>query len=171
MRFHARFGLTTIAAAAALALSPLSAWSQAISGTVTDGGKRAVAGATVFLVPAADVAQMKKAPSFNIRRNVDDDEPMDDNIAARGDKYTQAVTDGSGAFSIPGAPAGKYFVYVVPDDGRHLPGGTLANKSMTTAELAAKPLAIQVSGKVPSTRARTAGFRQIPGYPDPDIGV
>ena len=62
---------------------------------MTNGG-RAVAGATVFLVPAADVAKLKKAPSFNIRRNVDDDEPMDDSIAANGDKYPQAVTDGKG---------------------------------------------------------------------------
>lgn len=126
------------------------AGAQAVSGTVTDGGKQAVSGATVFFVPAADVAKMKKAPTFNIRRNVDDDEPMDDNIAARGDKYPQAVTDGRGQFALKGAPAGRYFVYVVPDSDRHLPGGTLANKSMTLAELSAKPLAIQVSGKAPA---------------------
>jgi len=139
-----------MAAAAVLAFAPLGASAQAISGTVTDGGKRAVSGATVFLVPAADVAKLKKAPSFSIRRNVDDDEPMDDSIAANGDKYTHVVTDGSGAFNIPSAPAGKYFVYVVPDDDRHLPGGTLTNKSMTAAELSARPLAIQVSGKTPA---------------------
>ncbi len=115
----------------------------------------------MFLVPAADVAKLKKAPSFNIRRNVDDDEPMDDSIAAHGDKYQQAVTDGKGGFSIANAAPGKYFVYVVPDDDRHLPGGTLTNKSMTTAELAAKPLAIQVSGQdppptPPSSAARSA---------------
>jgi len=125
-------------------------YAQAITGKVMDGGKRAVSGATVFLVPAADVAKMKKAPSFNIRRDVDDDEPMDDNIAARGDKYAQAETDSGGAFSIPNAPAGKYFVYVVPHDERHLPGGTLTNKAMTTAELTAKALEIQVSGKTPA---------------------
>ncbi len=147
----------------ALALFGLAAsagaWAQAISGTVTDGGKRAVSGATVFLVPAADVGKMKKAPSFNIRRDVDDDEPMDDNIAARGDKYTQAVTDGSGNFSIANAAPGKYFVYVVPDDDRHLPGGTLTNKSMTTAELSAKPLAIQVSGKTPANAVYVGSSR------------
>ena len=151
MSTHSGFRWSGLAAAAVLALAPLGALAQAISGTVTDGGKQAVSGATVYLVPAADVAKMKKAPSFNIRRDVNDDEPMDDNIAANGDKYLHAETDGKGEFSIANAPAGKWFVYVTPDiDGRHLPGGTLANKSMTTAELSAKPLAIQVSGKVPS---------------------
>ena len=106
MRFHGSFGLASMAAAAALALVPLGALAQAINGTVTDGGKGAVSGATVFLVPAADVAKMKKAPSFNIRRNVDDDEPMDDNIAANGDKYQHAVTDGKGGFGFANAAPG-----------------------------------------------------------------
>ncbi len=150
MSSHSRFGLAGMAMAAVLAFAPAGALAQAISGTVTDGGKQAISGATVYLVPAADVAKMKKAPSFNIRRNVDDDEPMDDNIAANGDKYQHVETDGRGEFGFANAVAGKYFVYVVPSDEKHLPGGTLANKSMTTAELAAKPLAIQVSGKVPS---------------------
>ncbi len=150
MRLHLGTGLKGMAIAAVLALSPLAASAQAISGTVSDGGKQAIGGATVYLVPAADVAKLRKAPSFNIRRNADDDEPMEDNIAAHGDKYQQAVTNGSGEFSIANAVAGKYFVYVAPDDDRHLPGGTLANKAMTAAELAAKPLAIQVSGKIPA---------------------
>ncbi|MBL0142426.1 MAG: hypothetical protein IPP91_10115 [Betaproteobacteria bacterium] len=150
MKLHSGMGITSIAATAILVFTPLGASAQAIGGTVTDGGRQAISGATVFLVPAADVAKMKKAPSFNIRRDVDDDEPMDDNIAANGDKYQHAETDGKGEFSFPSAAAGKYFVYVVPADEKHLPGGTLTNKSMTTAELAAKPLAIQVSGKVPA---------------------
>ena len=82
MRVQTGFSISGMAAAAVLAFAPLGASAQAISGTVTDGGKRAVSGATVFLVPAADVARLKKAPSFSIRRNVDDDEPMDDSIAA-----------------------------------------------------------------------------------------
>ena len=138
-----------LAVAALAALAPLGVWAQAISGTVMDGGKRAVSGATVYLVPAADVAKLAKAPSFNIRRNVDNDEPMEDNLAVNRDKYAQGVTDGKGAFTIAGAGSGKFFVYVEPSDGKHLPGGTLTNKSRTAAELAAKPLAIQVSGKVP----------------------
>jgi predicted CXXCH cytochrome family protein len=150
-------------AASAVALLGLAAgggaWAQAVSGTVTDGGKRAVPGATVFLVPAADVAKLAKAPSFQIRRNVDNDEPMDDNITANGDKYTQVVTDSRGAFSIPKVAAGRYFVYVVPTDGRHLPGGTLTNKSLTEKELGAKPLAIQLSGKVPDNAVPVGSSR------------
>ncbi len=119
MRLHLGTGLKGMAIAAVLALSPLAASAQAISGTVSDGGKQAIGGATVYLVPAADVAKLRKAPSFNIRRNADDDEPMEDNIAAHGDKYQQAVTNGSGEFSIANAVAGKYFVYVAPDDDRH----------------------------------------------------
>ena len=56
-----------------LALSPLGAWAQGIRGKVTNGGKTAVVGATVYLVPGADVARLKMAPSFYIRRNVADD--------------------------------------------------------------------------------------------------
>ncbi len=123
---------------------------QAVQGTVKDASGQAVSGATVYLVPAADVAKLARAPSFQIRRNVDNDEPMEDNIAASGDKYLQAVTGLRGGFSIDKVADGRYFVYVVPDDGEHLPGGTFANKSRTAAELAAKPLAIQVSGKTPA---------------------
>ncbi|MCM2252004.1 MAG: cytochrome c3 family protein, partial [Ramlibacter sp.] len=115
-----------------------------------DGGKRAVASATVYLVPAADVAKLAKAPSINIKRNVGDDEPMEDNVAANRDKYAKAVTNSQGEFTIAKADAGKYFVYVEPANRGYLPGGTLANKSQSLAELSAKPLAIQVSGNVPA---------------------
>ena len=149
MRTMSGINFAGMAAALLVALAPLGAQAQAISGTVTDGGKRAVSGATVYLVPAADVAKLAKAPSFNIRRNVDNDEPMEDNLAVNRDKYAQATTDGKGGFTIAKAGAGKFFVYVEPSDGKHLPGGTMANKSRSAAELAAKPLAIQVSGKIP----------------------
>ena len=122
---------------------------QTVQGTVKDGSGQAVSGATVYLVPAADVAKLAKAPTFQIRRNVDDDEPMEDNIAANGDKYRQAVTGARGGFAIDKVADGRYFVYVSTTDREHLPGGTLSNKSRTTAELAAKPLAIEVSGKIP----------------------
>ena len=133
-----------------LALSPLGAWAQGIRGKVTNGGKTAVVGATVYLVPGADVARLKKAPSFNIRRNVADDEPMEDNLAGNRDKYQQGVTDAAGAFRIDKVADGRYFVYVEPTGTTYLPGGTLANKSMTAAELRAKLLDIEVSGNVPA---------------------
>jgi len=122
---------------------------QTVQGTVKDASGQAVSRAMVYLVPAADVAKLAKAPSYQIRRNVDNDEPMEDNIAANGDKYLQAVTGIGGGFSINKVADGKYFVYVAPTDRQHLPGGNLANKARTVGELTAKPLAIQVSGRIP----------------------
>lgn len=142
--------LAVISAAAVFAFAPLAqAKEGVIKGTVEDGSKQAVAGATVYLVPAADVAKLAKAPTTEIRANVDNDEPMEDSLAPNRDKYQQGTTDKKGAFSIAKVADGKYFVYVEPADPEHLPGGDLANKAMTAAELMAKPLAIQVSGKVP----------------------
>jgi hypothetical protein len=69
-------------------------------------------------VPAADVAKLKKAPSFNTCRNVDDDERWRQHRGPR--RRTRRSTDGR-AFSIASAAPGKYFVYVVPDDDRHCP--------------------------------------------------
>jgi hypothetical protein len=144
--------LAVVAAAAVLAFAPLAEAQKggAIKGTVQDGSKQAIAGATVYLVPAADVDKLAKAPTTEIRANVDNDEPMEDTLAAGGrDKYPKAKTDAKGAFSIAKVADGKYFVYVEPADAEHLPGGDLADKAMSAAELAAKPLAIQVSGKAP----------------------
>lgn len=145
----ARSWIAALAAAASL-LGAQAPAAQEVKGTVSDASGRQLSGATVYLVPAADVAKLARAPSFQIRRNVDHDEPLEDNLIANRDRYPQAVTGLRGGFSISGAPAGKYFVYVEPGDEEHLPGGDLANKAMTTAELTAKPLAIQVSGKVPA---------------------
>lgn len=142
--------LELLATAICILTFPAISSAQAVSGVVKDASNQAVSGATVFLVPAADVAKLAKAPGFQIRRNVDNDEPFEDNLAANRDKYAQAVTNFKGSFTIPAAAGGKYFVYVEPADPEHLPGGDLANKSMTTAELTAKPLAIQVSGKIPA---------------------
>lgn len=144
--------LAVVVAAAVLAFAPLAEAQKggAIKGTVQDGSKQAVAGATVYLVPAADVAKLAKAPTTEIRANVDNDEPMEDTLATGRDKYQKGTTDAKGAFSIPKVAEGKYFVHVDPADAEHLPGGDMANKAMTAAELTAKPLAIQVSGKAPA---------------------
>lgn len=121
----------------------------AIKGVVRDGSQQAVAKATVFLIPAEDVAKLAKPPSIEIRKDVANDEPMEDNLAANRDRYRSAVTNQKGAFTISKVAQGKYFVYVEPADREHLPGGTLTNVAMTAAELARKPLAIEVSGRSP----------------------
>lgn len=137
----------------ALCLAPLGALAQAggttVKGTVSDASKQPVAGAAVYLVPAGDVEKLAKPPSTEIKKNSPNDEPLEDNLANNRDKYRKGTTDRKGGFSIPRVPADRYFVYVEPSDSNHLPGGSLANKSMTAAELGKKPLQIAVSGKIP----------------------
>lgn len=130
-----------------------------LKGLVQDGSKQPVAGAAVYLVPAADVVALAKPPSIEIRKDVPDDEPMEDNLAANRDKYRSATTDRSGAFTISGVADGKYFVYVEPSGRDHLPGGDLSNRSMTSAELARKPLVIQLSGKTPDNATYVGSSR------------
>jgi len=133
-----------------LALAPVAgAKAATVRGAVQDGSKQSVAGAAVYLVPAADVAKLAKAPSIEIRKDVPDDEPLEDSLAANRARYPKGTTDKNGAFTISGVADGKYFVYVEPSDADHLPGGDLSKKAMTADELARQPLAVQVSGKTP----------------------
>ena len=130
-----------------------------VKGVVQDGSKQAIPAAVVYLIPAADVARLAKPPSIDIRRDAPNDEPMEDNLAANRDTYRQGTTDRNGAFTISGVADGKYFVYVEPSDRGHLPGGDLSNKAMAAEELAKKPLAIQVSGKVPENATYVGSSR------------
>jgi len=156
-------GCTWFAVAAAwaiLALAPVAeAATVAVRGVVQDGSKQPVAGAAVYLVPAADVAKLAKPPSIEIRKDVPNDEPLEDSLAANRDRYAKGTTDATGAFTISGVADGKYFVYVEPTDRDHLPGGDLAKKAMAADDLARKPLAIQVSGKVPDTATYVGSTR------------
>jgi predicted CXXCH cytochrome family protein len=148
------------AAAAVLALALLTeAEAVTIRGIVQDGSKQPVVGAAVYLVPSADVARLAKAPSIEIRKDVPNDEPMEDNLAANRDKYLKGTTGKDGAFAIPGVADGKYFVYVEPSDPDHLPGGDLSNKALAADELARKALAIQVSGRVPGNATYVGSSR------------
>ncbi|MBI2959272.1 MAG: hypothetical protein HYY28_03080, partial [Betaproteobacteria bacterium] len=135
--------------ACSFVMSAPFAQAATVKGTVSDGSKQPVAGAAVYLIPAADVAKLGKPPSIEIRKNSPNDEPMEDTLATNRDKYKKGTTDKKGAFSILNVADGRYFVYVETSDRDHLPGGDLANKSMSTAELGKKPLKISVSGKVP----------------------
>jgi doubled CXXCH motif protein len=128
--------------------APAQPGGTTVRGTVTDGSKQPVSGAAVYLVPATDVEKLAKSP-VDRKRNSANDEPMDDNLAANRDKYKKGTTDAKGNFSVAQVATGKYFVYAEPSDPEHLPGGSLANTAMTTAELAKTPLKISVSGKVP----------------------
>lgn len=133
-------------------VAPLSQASLAatIKGAVSDGSKQPIANAAVYLIPAADVANLGKSGPINRKINSPNDEPMEDTLALNRDKYQKGMTDGKGNFSIPKVADGKYFVYVEPSDAEHLPGGSLSNKSMSANELAKSPLKIAVSGKSPA---------------------
>jgi hypothetical protein len=61
----------------------------------------------------------------------------------------KAKSNANGEFSFADVPGGKYFVYVEPAD-REVPAGwRQVAQILTTAELAAAPVKIQVSGNVP----------------------
>jgi predicted CXXCH cytochrome family protein len=122
---------------------------KTVKGAVMDASKQPVAKAVVFLVPASDVAALYRKPPFDVVRNSPNDEPFEDTLAANKDKYLRGTTNTKGAFSISKVPEGKWFVYAEPTDGRHLPGGDISDRARTSSELAAKPLEIIVSGKVP----------------------
>ncbi len=144
-------------ACSALLTAPLSQ-AAAVKGAVSDGSKQPIANAAVYLIPAADVAKLAASP-VDRKRNSPNDEPMEDTLSGNRDAYPRATTDAKGTFSIPKVPGGKYFVYVEPSDGEHLPGGDMSNKAVGVSELAAKPLKITVSGKVPDSAVYVGSSR------------
>lgn len=139
-----------IAAAVLIAAVGSTFLANDVSGTVEDGSERLVVGATVYLVPARDVARLARHPSVDIHKDVPNDEPMEDSLAANRDTYQRGTTDERGTFLIPKVADGNYFVYVEPADPDHLPGGDLADVATSAKELAARPLTIHVSGKSPA---------------------
>jgi predicted CXXCH cytochrome family protein len=130
-----------------------------VKGAVQDGSKQPLASAVVYLVPAGDVGRLAREPSIDIKKDVSNDEPMEDNLAANRDTYRSGTTDRNGAFTISRVADGKYYVYVEPSDREHLPGGDLSNKAMTAKELVEKLLVIQVSGKTPDNAAYVGSSR------------
>lgn len=120
-------------------------------GVVEDGSKETflkVANATVWLIPATDVAAMGKTP-IEIKKDSPNDEPLEDNLAANRGRYLNAKTNARGEFSFADVPGGKYFVYVEPATAKYLPGGDKSRKALGTDELGAAPMLIKVSGNVP----------------------
>ena len=118
-----------------------------VKGVVEDGSGQKVANATVWLIPAADVAAMAKTP-IEIKKDAKNDEPLEDNLAANRARYLKAKSGASGEFNVAAVPAGKYFLYVEPADATYLPGGDKSRISLTNTELGAAPVTIKVSGNV-----------------------
>ena len=66
---------------ALLAITPAVAAGTTVSGVIKDGSKQAVSKATVYLIPASDVAEMAKT-KLEVKKNAANDEPMEDSLAA-----------------------------------------------------------------------------------------
>ena len=90
---------------------------------------------------------------IEIKRDSKNDEPLEDSLAANRDKYTKAITDAKGNFTIAKIADGKYFVYAEPSDKNYLPGGDKSNKSMDASELRGKTIKILISGNPPLNAA------------------
>lgn len=126
--------------------------SAPVKGVVENGTAerfQKIAGATVWLIPAADVAAMAKTPVV-VKKDSDNDEPLEDNLNAHRDRYLHAKTNAQGEFDFSSVPAGNYFVYAEPGDATHLPGGSLTRKALSITELAAKPVTVKLSGNTPA---------------------
>jgi len=135
-------------ALAALALMAGTGHATTIKGVVEDGDEVKIAGATVWLIPATDVAAMAKTP-IQIKSNATNDEPLEDNLAANRGTYLKAQTDKNGKFTVAAVPEARFFLYVEPTNNRYLPGGDKTRKALSAKELAAEPITIKVSGNTP----------------------
>ncbi len=134
---------------------------------VTDTASASVVGATVYLVPASDVASLAQnaITASNVLNGEAEnfDEPLEDLIRSPASAtYPQAVTDARGTFRIPEdqIPDGSYFVYVqpAPDDTRHLPGGDLSRVARTKAELLGSDTELSLDIRVSTTPSPAASY-------------
>ncbi|NCP77893.1 MAG: hypothetical protein GW833_01715 [Desulfuromonadales bacterium] len=139
---------------------------------VTDTAGVVVEGATVYAIPAADVAAISAVPLALAAGTYDDtsltvDEPLEDlvngNFAATIGvaNYVTGITDATGKAVLTGLPVAdtdKYFIYVAPadTDTDHLPGGSLCRNAVTGASLDNKVTSVEVS-TTPSATATYIG--------------
>lgn len=140
---------------------------------VKDTSGAAVSGATVYAIPAADVAAIAAVPlaltaGTYTAGALAADEPLEDlingNYTPAGGgvgTYKSGVTDAAGKAAISGLATGAsdmYFLYVKPagSDANHLPGGSLCRTAVSGASLANTETAVKVSTK-PSPSATFVG--------------
>jgi len=140
---------------------------------VKDTAGAAVSGATVYAIPAADVAEIATVPltltaGTYTAGALAADEPLEDlingNYTPAGGgvgTYKKAVTDSAGKAVLSGLATGAsdmYFIYVKTADGdaTHLPGGSLCRTAVSGASLRNKETAVKISTK-PSLSATFVG--------------
>jgi len=129
---------------------------------VQDTSGAAVAGATVYAIPAADVAEIATQPitlgpdgNYSAAAKTVD-EPLEDLIngnytpAGGGvSSYQSGITGADGTVVLASLPTGTlmYFIYVKPDanDSGHLPGGSICRTAVTGASLDNKVTTVKVS--------------------------
>jgi len=112
------------------------------------------AGGTVYLVPAADVAQLAATP-INLFLSPEDtaastnDEPIEDLIDARGDTYAHVTVDPNGEYRFDTLPEGSHFVTWIPSAGdeAHFPGGDYCRVAFSTASLTGMQMDIRLSAQ------------------------
>ena len=138
--------------------------------SVKDTAGVAVEGATVYAIPASDVADLAAQPLTLVAGNytaeaLNVDEPLEDlvngNYTPAGGgvaNYISAVTDAAGKAVLTGLAVDttEYFIYVAPATADHLPGGSLCRNAVTGASLDNKVTAVEVS-TTPSATATYIG--------------
>jgi predicted CXXCH cytochrome family protein len=132
-------------------------------GRVIEPSQAPVPGGTVYLVPAADVAELAAMP-INLFLSPEAtaastiDEPIEDLIDTRGNSYAQAPVDANGEYRFETLPEGSHFVTWVPSvaDQTHLPGGDYCRTAFSTASLTGMRMDIRVSPQ-PSASATYVG--------------
>jgi hypothetical protein len=126
-------------------------------GFVRDTAGDPVVGATVYLVPSADIPTAPLTlTDIAVARASTVDEPLEDTIAANGAGYTQATTDADGQYRITTVPTGSYFIVAVPTDAGHLPGGNLCRTALSQTDIVGQQRDIELSTS-PSPAAEYVG--------------
>lgn len=133
-------------------------------GVVTDATRQTVAGGTVYLVPAADVAALRTTPidlaqSPMAASVATQDEPLEDSIRGHASTYARASVGMDGVYRFTTLPSAESaFLVWVPADGddAHLPGGSRCRTALSRASLLGARIDFKVSG-APSSRASYVG--------------
>jgi hypothetical protein len=120
---------------------------RGVVGLVTDAGGDAVAGGTVYFVPATDVRDMGATTTAI---DSDTDEPLEDVIRLNGASYVKAEIGADGVYRLPSLPAGSYFVTYMPASTGYLPGGSLCRLARPSSALVNTRLDIEVSAAIPA---------------------
>ncbi len=140
---------------------------DSVSFLITNASGQPVVGATVYLVPAADVDGSPITGQDVLDGNAEvRDEPLEDAIAAFGSTYAQGVTGPDGRVEIGGVPLGRYFWFVSPNDGEHLPGGTDCRRSREASQFLGLTMQVQVTSAPTPTATHVGTTTCISCHPD-----